>query len=170
MTHCEGDGSCFQQDGVASYIKTEECACELIRCSNYWFCKKSHPQKWINCWNNRCRNCDMIFNQKLKFSENIDQCTVCLEPKILVKEPRCNHYTSCEDCFIQRHEDDIMEEYPDFPYPEIYEQYENHPSEIDQALYPLIQRYQQDLDFVDERNARKYMEKENLRKCPLCRG
>ena len=79
-----------------------------IKCKNYKLCKVILPEWWFNCKGcYLCTNCHMLFGTWgtqqyigegiLDFQDNL-QCPICLEIKLCVTDPRCNHKI-CIDCF-----------------------------------------------------------------------
>ena len=78
-----------------------------IKCKNYKLCKGIIPKWWYECKGNYlCTNCHMMFGTwgetnigkgELDFENNLE-CPICLEKKICVSYPRCNHKI-CISCF-----------------------------------------------------------------------
>lgn len=81
--------------------------------------------------------------------------------------PRCEH-SVCIECF-KRCYYGSKENEPEFPYPEIEEEYDDDPENPKWNNYPLIQIYNEEYDIWLDEKEEKYLNEENLRKCPLCR-
>jgi len=72
--------------------------CNPVECRNYKFCNIKQP-KWVsNCHNGMCMNCDIQMG-KHKYTNQIEECCVCLENKIMITL-KCNH-TVCNDCWYK---------------------------------------------------------------------
>jgi len=67
--------------------------CEIIKCPNYEVCL-------VDCYQNRCFICKLLFGKDLVFSEQTAICDICTETNQQVKLPNCSHYT-CIECFKQ---------------------------------------------------------------------
>ena len=94
-----------------NYEEQNKGYCEIneingIKCKNYKLCKAILPYWWYECKGNYlCTNCHMLFGTwgtnigkgELEF-EDILECPICLEKRICVSYPRCNHKI-CISCF-----------------------------------------------------------------------
>lgn len=153
-----------------------------IKCKNYELCDAILPPWWYDCKGHYiCTNCDILFGTwghgenahygkgVLQFADNLE-CPICLETKRCVSQPRCDHF-ACINCFkrchfVNRDDDD----YPDFPYPEIEEEYDEDPDNPKWDVeYPLIKLYHEEWDKIEEDKMKNYTNEEYLRCCPLCR-
>lgn len=154
-----------------------------IKCKNYELCDEILPTWWYECKGHYiCTNCDILFGTwghdenahygkgVLDFIDNLE-CPVCLDTKRCVSQPRCDHFI-CIDCFKRCYfMDDTNEGAPNFPYPEIEEEYDedtDNPKWTDYE-YPLIKLYYEQLDEYEYAKAEKYNSENYLRLCPLCR-
>lgn len=155
-----------------------------IKCKNYEICDTTIPVYWFERMGRyTCVGCHMMFGTwgmhlgkgehgVLIFMNDLE-CPICLDTKRCVSQPRCEHY-ACVDCF-KRCYYGAEREYPDFPYPEIEDNYyddidvwrQNNPNwKID---YPLIEKYEQESDIIDDQFNSQYSNEKHLRICPLCR-
>lgn len=151
-----------------------------IKCKNYLLCESVLPKWWFECKENYlCTNCHMMFGTWnsgeyknigkgiLDVGENI-KCPICLEIKICISQPRCDH-SLCIDCFKRCYYGDESGE-PIFPYSEIEDEYNNDPENPKwEKNYPLIKLYNEEYDKWDNMRQDKYENEKYLRKCPLCR-
>lgn len=154
---------------------------EEIKCPNFKICETIIPKWYYGCHNGVCRNCDMFFgnwNNKIRsksgnnliFRESVE-CPICHEENVEgVEMPKCNH-AICISCFKRCFNgDESRDEEPEFPYPEIEDEYDEDPDnkkwEID---YPLIRIYHEELSRWDDERQAQYDREEYLRKCSLCR-
>jgi hypothetical protein len=141
-----------------------------IKCKNYKLCKEIMPLSYLEyrkCY--LCLNCIIEGVGELIFIDNYE-CPICLDEKECIKLLNCNHYL-CKECFRRcHHYDDDCETLPDFPYPEIEEEYDADPDNPKwYKEYPLIKEYH-DLWEVDiELKVKKEIKEEYLKNCPLCR-
>jgi hypothetical protein len=155
-----------------------------IKCKNHELCRAVLPKWWFECKGHYlCINCHMMFgtwsNQKanvyktgkgvLDISDNIE-CPICLEKKRSISQPNCLH-TLCIDCFKRcYYGDDVSENEPEFPYPDIEDDYYEDPRNPKwETEYPLIKIYNKDWSKWDNENYERYENEKALRKCPLCR-
>ena len=159
-----------------------------IKCNNYELCKGlSAPDcGWERRGNYLCLNCDMFFNSKavygegitlkegkLEFSDNNFECIVCYEPnKRSITLLKCNH-KMCIECFKRCHYgDENLDNEPEFPYPEIEEEYYD---DIDTSRwdndpdYPLIKSYNEEWNKWDDARELNRSRETYLKVCPLCR-
>lgn len=153
-----------------------------IKCKNFELCKAVLPQWWFDCKGNYlCTNCDMFFGTWgsgenlhigkgiLEISDNIE-CPICLEVKKCISQPRCNH-SLCISCFKRCYfGDKDTEGEPEFPYPDIEDEYFDDPENIKWTNdYPLIEIYNEKCSNWEVERWEKYDNESNLRICPLCR-
>lgn len=104
-TMCNGKGECLLQDDYYGYYKNPDMICNYncvpINCKNYELCGKSFPEQYQK-GEGTCLNCDIIFGKWnggkgiLQLSD-IEECCVCLENKIHISLPKCNHKL-CIEC------------------------------------------------------------------------
>jgi hypothetical protein len=144
-----------------------------IKCKNYILCDAILPNWWFSCKGNYlCTNCHMMFGtwksgnynhigkgilEKIKNKK----CPIYLEFKDGVLLPRCNH-SLCIICFKRCY---YGEEEPQFPYPNIEDEYyDDENNNKWNTNYPLIKEYLKNLD-----KWKRWDEEKNLMKCPLCR-
>jgi len=176
---CEGEGSCLTQT-FPGYEKMYECEfeCKPVECPNYIVCGTVNPRWVFDCHSGFCFNCNLSYKmgnwkggKKIIKMDNKSECPICLDDKFCVNQPNCDH-PLCIDCFKRCYYGDIQcEEEPPFPYSsEIEEQYfEEIPRDPKWEKDELIQKYEQELTDMDDRQREKYNKEENLRKCPICR-
>ena len=154
-----------------------------IKCKNYELCETSIPVEQRECVGEYlCINCHMLFGTWkfqgreyktgkgiLEISDNLD-CPICLENKRSIEQPNCEH-TLCIECFKRcYYGDDDSENEPNFPYPDIEDDYyEDQLNPKWETDYPLIKIYNEEWNKWDDKNTEKHENEENLRKCPLCR-
>ena len=150
-----------------------------IKCKNYELCEAVSPKWWFECKGNYlCTNCHMLFGTwgkshtgkgVLEISDNLD-CPICLENKRSIEQPNCEH-TLCIDCFKRcYYGDDDSENEPNFPYPDIEEEYyEDKFNPKWEKDYPLIKIHNEEWNKWDDKKNEKYENEENLRNCPICR-
>lgn len=150
-----------------------------IKCKNYELCKCVLPKWWFECKGNYlCSPCHMLFGTwgkshtgkgVLEISDNLD-CPICLENKRSIEQPNCEH-TLCIDCFKRcYYGDDDAENEPNFPYPDIEEEYyEDQFNPKWEKDYPLIKIHNEEWNKWDDKKNEKYENEKNLRNCPLCR-
>ena len=153
-----------------------------IKCKNYELCESVLPHWWWDCKESYlCTMCDMQFgawSTKKEFEHsgkgvlefiNNYECAICMETKRCVSQPKCNHYI-CINCFKRCYYGDIDESgTPEFPYPEIEEEYENDEDNPKWSEYPLIAIYNEEWNAWDDNRVEKYEREQYLRCCPLCR-
>jgi hypothetical protein len=151
-----------------------------IKCKNYEVCDAVLPDWWWDCKEcYLCTNCDIHFGTWttntgfgndgkgiLEFIDNYE-CAICMETKRCVSQPKCNHFV-CIDCFKRCYYGDESGR-PDFPYPEIEEEYDDDQDNPKWREYPLIAIYNQEWNAWDDNRMEKYEREKNLRCCPLCR-
>lgn len=119
-------------------VYTEEDG-NVIKCKNYEVCASVLPEWWFDCKGHYiCTNCDIMFGTwghgenthigkgTLEIRDNLE-CPICLEIKRSISQPRCEH-TLCISCFKRCYfGDDNSEGEPEFPYPEIFDEYQDDP-------------------------------------------
>jgi hypothetical protein len=155
--------------------------CEIKKCLNYSFCNQIGPELYL-LKTGMCYECDETFETYICSREkqdrcDITECPICLETKLCMTQPKCNHYT-CIDCikrcYYTDHNLDIEHE-PEFPYDDnikkefhtdIYNGIENPKWTED----PLIESYEEAwANWDGNRQTTHEREIQYLRKCPLCR-
>ena len=155
-----------------------------IKCKNYELCEAVLPKWWFECKGNYlCTNCHMLFGTWkfkgqeyktgkgiLKITDNL-YCPICLETKRSIEQPNCEHKV-CIDCFKRcYYGDDDLENEPQFPYPDIEDEYEGDQSNPRwDNDYPLIKKYNEEWNKWDDEKNKKYENEGNLQKCPICRA
>ena len=161
----------YDYENINVIYNPENCQDE-IKCKNYELCNTTLPKWWFECKEcYLCTNCDMMFGTRGKgiLEFNDIECSICFENKRGVSQPNCDHYT-CIDCFKRcyyLYNDDDGK--PEFPYPEIEEEYYNDQENIKWKEYPLIDVYNEECDIWDDAKCERYEREEYLRCCPLCR-
>lgn len=165
---CIGDGMCLAQDSNNEYVKKLECEynCEPVKCPNFVVCGSINPLCILNCHRRLCTNCDSMFGTWqsghgiLNLRDNIE-CCICLETKIGISYPRCDHYICIDDfkrCFYVNE--------PVFPYSsDVEDEYYEDPDNQKWLNDELIQKYIYD---CEEYEQNQYTD-DNLRKCAYCR-
>lgn len=166
---CTGIGECLTQSSENDYEEIYECIhnCIPLKCPNYLLCNTQAPQWYFYCHSNLCMNCNMMFAKCLNFKKS--ECLICLEEKLCVSQPKCQHYT-CIDCFKRSYYgDEDRSGEPDFPYSdEISDKYSEFPERYKNDA--LIIKYNEDWNLWDDiREEKRNQEREYLGKCPLCR-
>jgi hypothetical protein len=138
-----------------------------IKCWNYNVCDAVLPKWWVDCKGRYlCTNCDIAGYSKMKFFDNME-CPICLEEKECVKQLKCDHVV-CTDCFKRCHYRQFSEQ-PEFPYSDdVQDDYETN-LQFDHEKYPLVRKWEGELDIIEQSANENYENEENLRKCPLCR-
>jgi len=105
----------------------------------------------------------------LKISDLEYECPICLENKICISQPRCDHYV-CIDCFKRcYYGDEDTDGEPLFPYPDIEDEYYDDQENSKWDEYPLIKIHNEEWNNWDDNKNEKYENEENLRNCPICR-
>lgn len=109
MKYCEGNGECLMQDDDENkYSKNPNIICDKnctpIKCPNYILCGAKYPKILLDCHDNLCLNCDMMFGRWKGgkgildiFSEN-KECPKCKNTLKCLSLPKCEHYL-CINCF-----------------------------------------------------------------------
>ena len=153
-----------------------------IKCKNFILCGTILPRDWFECKSHYlCVSCDCMFgtwgNPETEFSNNgkgvLDvienvECMICFKTKNGLSLPKCYH-SVCIDCFKRMYYGDDSGE-PEFPYPEIQEEYYNDMENPKWNMdYPLIAMYDEKWEQWDLRKLKKYREEQYLRQCPLCK-
>jgi len=189
---CDGNGNCLIQNPLLfherdfDFKKNPEIICnhncEVKKCLNYNLCKIECPG-WYFLNNVMCYECIECFETYICSKEKqeryeIVECPVCLQTKMCITQPRCNHFT-CIDCFKRCYYTDNnfdIDNEPKFPYDknikkefytDIFYEKENPKWTLE---YPLIKLYEEEMaewDYYRQTTSEK--EKIYLRKCPLCR-
>jgi len=146
-----------------------------IKCKNYELCQAVLPEWWFECKGNYlCTNCHILFGTWgdptkgcrtgkgiLCFNDNVE-CPICLEYKRCVSQPNCIH-SVCIECFkLCYYGDDSGE--PQFPYPDIEEEYWDDSKNFPDDDYPLIKIWNDAMDLWEFNK-----EENTFRSCPLCR-
>jgi hypothetical protein len=149
-----------------------------IKCKNYIVCEGVLPKWWFGCKGHYlCTNCHMMFGTwgnthigkgTLELSNNLE-CSICLEIKKCIYQPRCEH-SVCICCFKRcYYGDENCDGDPIFPYFDIEDEYyddqENSKWDIG---YPLIKIYNEEHNKWNDKKEEKYESEYYLRKCPLC--
>lgn len=168
----ENNNICFSQGNPDSGIK----------CKNYELCESVLPTWWFECKGKYlCTHCDMQFGKwtsgdtvktgkgVLEIFDN-EECPICLEVKRSISHPNCGH-TSCLDCFKRcYYGDNDIENEPKFPYPNIEDEYyEDQDNSMWEENYPLIKKYNEELNNWIDMREQRFDNEAHLRKCPICR-
>ena len=93
-----------------------------------------------------------------------------VEIKVCISQPRCNH-SLCITCFKRcYYGDEMTDEEPIFPYPDIEDEYYDDTENIKWVNdYPLIQLYDEEYNRWEYEKQKKYESEEYLRICSICR-
>jgi hypothetical protein len=173
MTKCTGNGSCLDANTCERIVKCKF-NCKGKKCPNYILCGIVAPQWLFDCCGDLCTNCDILFGKwaggKGILETQEVECPICLEEKLGISQPKCNHFL-CIECFKRCHYgDDDLENEPKFPYnSDIEEEYYDDPDNPEWANNEKIVKYNNDYNkWDDQRELKKYNES-YLRQCPLCR-
>lgn len=140
-----------------------------IKCKNYPICGAVLPNWWYECKGRYlCTGCDIVSYGKLKF-DNAVECPICLNNDDGLQLPHCAHKI-CVKCF-KRCVYGSMEGEPQFPYPEVEEEYWDDDGKDPKwrTDYPLIEIHNKEWSEWDLQRERKRINEQNLRKCPVCR-
>jgi hypothetical protein len=172
-TICPGNGTCLEQNSLDSYSKSEliSCSynCKILPCPNFTVCGNSYPEWLLRCHRGLCQNCNMLFKY-LVFTENEEECPICFEKKLHVKQLNCNHKI-CVDCFKRCYIPPYWNDpQPDFPYSsDVEDEYDSYHEDPRWKRYPLIKKYEEDTKkWYEERGRREDSEK-YLKHCSQCR-
>ena len=171
MIDCSGDGSCLIQTNPYEYVSNPcyVCShnCQPVECPNYLVCD-NHCLKWtIDCHNGKCVDCTV--NRLGVLIRCTVDCPVCLEKKLGVIQPRCEHCLCAEcfnKCYFEPHVGETSEG-PLFPFPDIEDDYRKDPNNDTWLPYlPFIEMYESArITWEDEEVWRKFQ----LARCPICR-
>ena len=113
----------------------------VIKCKNYETCKEVLSQDWFEKHNNYL-------------------CSVCQSKKSITNK-------SCRNCSHLCNDDNLeLGERPEFPYPELIDEYKAHRCREMESSYPLIRQYNEDLR---KWRIRKSREENKHKICPFCR-
>ena len=144
---CDGHGECLMEiNSEDEYVKDPEYVCEhdcvLIECPNYVLCNNKRPQCILSCSNGVCIDCYLFFGTwkgKCILETKLDiECCVCLEEHCLgISLPRCVHYI-CVICMKKLYFPKHDPVFPQFPYPELKDEYNDDPDNEKWIMYPLI--------------------------------
>lgn len=86
-----------------------------------------------------------------------------------VEQPQCTHFL-CIACFRRLYYgDQSCDNYPEFPQPELQDEYGMDPDDDKWQNYPLIKAYNEECNRLADEKEIKYANEEHLRHCPLCR-
>lgn len=147
-----------------------------LKCDNYEICEEKLPDWWFDCKGNYlCCNCHCMFGTwgdkkgkgTLEFYDNLE-CPICLENTRCVSQPNCNH-NACINCFKRCY---YGKEYPDFPFPEVKDEYYE---DIDNNNYENNSKWDKYRCKIDEYDLLcgkiedENTKETNINKCPLCR-
>lgn len=172
----------YENNNIAYDCQYTEADGGGIKCKNYIVCECVLPKWWFDCKESYlCTNCDMMFGTWkgpdgkqhlgkgiLKLSNNLE-CPICLEVKECISQSKCNH-SLCINCFKRCYYGyENNENEPEFPYPDIEDEYYDDTENIKWENYPLIELYNEEWNKWDDSRNEKYEQEEHLRKCPLCR-
>jgi hypothetical protein len=82
----------------------EQCPhnCQLVECTNYWYCGKKMPFWLKDCHDGCCDYCAVMLG-KMTQTNKIDECPVCMESKELITVCYGKH-NICVDCWKQMSE------------------------------------------------------------------
>lgn len=174
MRKCSGRGECWESNGDDYKFPDVICEhnCQRKDCANARVCGTVNVPEWVaDLMHGCCTKCNystpgQAFRKVLEFSE--DECPTCFETKTCVTLPNCTH-KQCVDCFKRCRYGSTPLPQPEFPYPELEDEYEDDPFAPKWKNDTLVQKYLQDLDKWDMEESKKYQEEESLRVCPLCR-
>lgn len=167
----------------------EDMYSKRLRCANHELCHYDDPMPggylpdlwhiWVE-GKPLCINCHMMFgtwNQNdgvkhtgkgvLDFKDNIE-CPVCLDTTRCVSQPRCEHWI-CLGCF-RRCYYPVRIPHPEFPYPEIEDEYDEDPDNEKWNEYPEIAKWNDEVNRLLDIEEEQYEIEEYLRACPLCRS
>ena len=162
---CSGRGDCWESNGADYKYPDIICNhnCQRMSCVNARVCGTVNVPGWVaNLMNGCCIGCNYQtgFRKPLEFSE--DECPVCLETKECVTLLNCTH-KQCVDCFKRCRFGGTPPPQPEFPYPELEDEY------YDDSLAPkwkndtLVEKWLQDLDKWDAERSVEYQKEESLR-------
>ena len=142
-------------------------------CKNYEFCEKQTTGcgGCSICPKDLCMNCGMMFGKELIFKNDVE-CSICLETKRGIKQPKCEHATTCVQCFRDCYYGKDYDEL-DFPYSnDVEEEYDEYGG-LDYVPKSFIDRYPLIYEYEEESNRRFDKQQEMISvnsRCPLCRS
>jgi len=71
--------------------------CVPVQCRNYECCKKKLPLCVTRCHNGMCMSCAVLLGPHT-FTDEVDECCVCLDTKQMLVLQKCKHKT-CYNCW-----------------------------------------------------------------------
>lgn len=186
MEICKGYGECMNPNTFKKY-KNYICEkeCEPLKCPNYEICGHYDTEYILDCHSGLCLNCDIEYGKwkggkgELIFKDNYE-CPICLEIKRCVSYPKCEHCI-CIKCFkvCWSYDIEINIQEPEFPYKnnkeiekefwEISWEDENFKYKNDEKIQKFIKEFDKYNEIKEEIKSKDWNDKENLRKCPICR-
>lgn len=151
-----------------------------IKCKNYKLCDTILPKCWYEYKRMYlCINCHMMFGSwtggdgikregkgELDFFDN-KECDICYNITLNVSYPNCNH-SICINCFKRCFYGDYSNE-PEFPYPEIEDEYDDEPDNLKWNNYPLIEKWRIEWNKWEDIRMENLDRDDNLRNCCICR-
>jgi hypothetical protein len=150
-----------------------------IKCKNYAFCETGLPEWWFDCKRKYiCTNCDMLYGTwgtthkgkgELVLNKNIE-CPICFENNLGVTLPNCEH-AICIDCFKRCHNYGDKFEEPEFPYPDIDDEYYADEDNLkwNNDDYPLLKGFKDEYNKWEHEYEEGSKNENYLKYCPICR-
>jgi hypothetical protein len=180
---CNCKGECLKQTNydLNKYEKDNLICnhnCQPKKCPNYILCNTKAPESVFDCSHGMCINCDITFGtwkggKGIPEIKDNTECPICLETKICITQPKCEHFT-CIDCFKRCHYGDDnydKENEPKFPYDsDIEDEYYDDTENIKWTNDVLIIKYNKDWNEWDDKKRAYFQSQEYLQNCPLCRS
>jgi hypothetical protein len=116
---CNGHGECLVQTGDGNEYEKDNIICNYNclpkKCPNYILCNTMAPEWLFGCHSGMCMNCNITFGtwkggKGIPEIKDNTECPICLETKICITQPKCEHFT-CIDCFKRCHYgDDFLDD------------------------------------------------------------
>lgn len=71
--------------------------CELVECNNYKMCGQKRPQHILDCHNDMCLDCALVFG-KISFLNEKEDCPICFLNKDMIMIS-CGKHKVCLECW-----------------------------------------------------------------------
>lgn len=184
---CRGNGRCFTSVDGETYTRAWcRRSCKLEQCPNFLVCNGMHPRFKLDLHGGVCEQCEMQFstcvganatvrqNAVLQFVALIE-CAVCCETAVGVTLPACSHVLCCA-CFRRlwfptAREAGVESMAPPFPYDIDTERaYLNDRRTFDFARWPLVELWEQWVEYHVHETFDRFIEAEQAARCPFCRA
>lgn len=128
--------------------------CQAFKCYHYEICRQKEPLYILNQNQGICSECTKYFQGiKLDF-KNDYKCSICLETRKCVSQPKCLHYL-CVSCFRASYFTEESVQWPEDPKFPYSKEIENEYDELNlnektkdsfMKKYPLLAKYEQSVN------------------------